>query len=132
LRRSLPAHPPGRELAAGPGAAAPGLGGRAAEPGADGLDRQRLGGAGARRGPRGSIPANLAKALLRAPGLERIAKSPRALLETLTTPVTYDARNADDLLVQLGVPACPPLESYVEKLVEYVKEHVRRRRETKV
>ena len=88
--------------------------------------------AGGRRGPRGSIPANLAKALLRAPGLERIAKSPRALLETLTTPVTYDARNADELLVSLGVPSCPPLESYVEKLVEYVKEHVRRRRATKV
>jgi nucleoside-diphosphate-sugar epimerase len=88
--------------------------------------------AGGRRGPRGSIPANLAKALLRAPGLERIAKSPRALLDTLTTPVTYDARNADDLLVSLGVSACPPLESYVEKLVEYVKEHVRRRREPKV
>ena len=35
--------------------------------------------AGGRRGPRGSIPANLAKALLRAPGLDRIAKSPRAL-----------------------------------------------------
>jgi nucleoside-diphosphate-sugar epimerase len=88
--------------------------------------------AGGRRGPRGSIPANLAKALLRAPGLERIAKSPRALIETLTTPVTYDAHNADELLASLGVPSCPPLESYVEKLVEYVKEHVRRRRATKV
>ncbi len=88
--------------------------------------------AGGRRGPRGSIPTNLARALLRAPGLERIAKSPRALLETLTTPVTYDARNSDELLAALGVPACPPLESYVEKLVEYVKEHVRRRREAKV
>ena len=88
--------------------------------------------AGGRRGPRGSIPANLAKALLRAPGLERIAKSPRALLETLTTPVTYEAHNSDELLASLGVPSCPPLESYVEKLVEYVKEHVRRRRATKV
>jgi thioester reductase-like protein len=87
--------------------------------------------AGGRRGPRGSIPANLAKALLRAPGLERIAKSPRALLETLTTPVTYEATNAQELLGSLGVPACPPLESYVEKLVEYVKEHVRRRKATK-
>jgi thioester reductase-like protein len=87
--------------------------------------------AGGRRGPRGSIPANLAKALLRAPGLERIAKSPRALLETLTTPVTYDAHNSDELLASLSVPSCPPLESYVEKLVEYVKEHVRRRRATK-
>ena len=81
--------------------------------------------AGGRRNPRGSIPANLAKALLRAPGLDRIAKSPRAFLETLTTPVTYDARNADALLPLLGVPACPPLESYIEKLVEYVQERVR-------
>ncbi|HEX3771331.1 MAG TPA: SDR family oxidoreductase [Polyangiaceae bacterium] len=87
--------------------------------------------AGGRRSPRGSIPANLAKALLRAPGLDRIAKSPRALLETLTTSVTYDAANADELLVSLGVPACPPLESYVDKLVEYVKEHVKRRRAVK-
>ena len=87
--------------------------------------------AGGRRGPRGSIPANLAKALLRAPGLDRIAKSPRAFLETLTTPVSYDARNADELLAALGVSPCPPLESYVEKLVEYVQERVRQRRATK-
>ena len=88
--------------------------------------------AGGRRGPRGSIPANLAKALLRAPGLDRIAKSPRAFLETLTTPVTYDARNTDELLAALGVAACPPLESYVDRLVEYVQERVRQRRATKL
>jgi thioester reductase-like protein len=87
--------------------------------------------AGGRRGPRGSIPANLAKALLRAPGLDRIAKSPRAFLETLTTPVTYDARNTDELLGALGVAGCPPLESYVDKLVDYVQERVRLRRATK-
>ncbi|HLK41264.1 MAG TPA: SDR family oxidoreductase [Polyangiaceae bacterium] len=87
--------------------------------------------AGGRRGPRGSIPANLAKALLRAPGLDRIAKSPRAFLETLTTPVTYDARHASELLAPLGIGPCPPLESYVERLVEFVQERVRRRKETK-
>jgi thioester reductase-like protein len=87
--------------------------------------------AGGRRGPRGSIPANLAKALLRAPGLDRIAKSPRAFLETLTTPVTYDARNTDELLGTLGVAGCPPLESYVDRLVDYVQERVRQRRATK-
>jgi hypothetical protein len=87
--------------------------------------------AGGRRGPRGSIPANLAKALLRAPGLDRIAKSPRAFLETLTTPVTYDSRNTDELLPSLGISACPPLDSYVDKLVEYVQERVRQRRATK-
>jgi hypothetical protein len=45
--------------------------------------------------------------------------------------VSYDAHDASELLLSLGVPSCPPLESYVEKLVEYVKEHVRRRRATK-
>jgi thioester reductase-like protein len=84
--------------------------------------------AGGRPGPRGSIPANLAKALLRAPGLERIANGPRGLLDELTTSVVYDARNADELLSSLRVGDCPPLETYVDKLVEYVQEHVRKRR----
>jgi hypothetical protein len=87
--------------------------------------------AGGRRGPRGSIPASLAKTLLRAPGLDRIAKSPRAFLETLTTPVTYDARNADEVVGSLGIGPCPPLETYVDKLVEYVQERVKQRRPTK-
>jgi thioester reductase-like protein len=87
--------------------------------------------AGGRRGPRGSIPANLAKAVLRAPGIDRIAKSPRAFLETLTTSVAYDAGNTDELLSSLGVPACPQLESYVDKLVEYVQERLRQRRAAK-
>jgi hypothetical protein len=69
--------------------------------------------------------------LLRTPGLDRIAKSPRAFLETLTTPVTYDSRNADELLATLGVEACPPLEAYVDKLVEYVQKRVRDRRAIK-
>ncbi len=85
--------------------------------------------ASGRRGPRGSIPANLAKALMRAPGIERIAKSPRAFLETLTTRVVYDARNAEELLPTLGVRACPPFETYVDKLVEYVQQRMRRRQQ---
>jgi thioester reductase-like protein len=75
--------------------------------------------------PWGSIPTGLAKAVLRAPGLERLANSPRAFLETLTTPVTYDARGTDELLPSLGVAACPRLETYVDRLVEHVKERGR-------
>ncbi len=86
--------------------------------------------AGGRRGPRGSIPTNLAKALLRAPGLDRIAKSPRAFLDTLSTPVTYDARNTAAALEALGIPPCPSFDSYVDRLVAHVKERVRRRRQT--
>jgi thioester reductase-like protein len=87
--------------------------------------------AAGRRGPLGSIPANLAKAVLRVPGLDRFAKSPRAFVETLTTPVTYDAANADGLLASLGVEPCPPFETYVDKLVEYVQQRIRERRATK-
>jgi thioester reductase-like protein len=87
--------------------------------------------AGGRPGPRGSIPANLARAVLSVPVFERIARSPRALLETLTTPVTYDARNADDLCAALEIGECPRLDTYVDKLVEYAREHVRQRRTTR-
>jgi thioester reductase-like protein len=86
--------------------------------------------AGGRRTPRGSIPANLAKALLRTPGVDRIAKSPRALLDALVTPVSYDARNAEEILSGAGV-ACPPFDGYADKVVEYVQLRVRERRAKK-
>jgi thioester reductase-like protein len=84
--------------------------------------------AGGRRMPRGFIPANLTKALLRTPGLERFAKSPRAFFEALATPVTWDSRNADEILADAKI-RCPPFESYVDRLVEYVQNRLRERRE---
>jgi thioester reductase-like protein len=84
--------------------------------------------AGGRRMPRGFIPANLTKALLRTPGLERFAKSPRAFLDALATPVTWTTTEADEVLSDAGV-RCPPLESYVEKLVEFVQSRLREKRE---
>jgi thioester reductase-like protein len=70
---------------------------------------------------RGSIPAPLAKMLLSFPGLERIARTPRAFLDLLTTQVTYDRCGAEELLTSLGVPACPAFASYVGKLAACVK-----------
>ncbi|WP_437690395.1 SDR family oxidoreductase [Sorangium sp. So ce176] len=84
--------------------------------------------ASGRRAARGHIPSNLAKALLRTPGIERFVRSPRAFVEQLMTPVRYDARNADLVLTGAGV-ACPPFESYVDVLVGAVQERVRERRE---
>jgi nucleoside-diphosphate-sugar epimerase len=83
--------------------------------------------AGGRRVPRGFIPANLTKALLRTPGLERFAKSPRALLDTLGTSVSYDSTNADELLAGTDI-RCPPFDSYVDRLVDYVQLRLRERR----
>jgi hypothetical protein len=78
--------------------------------------------------PRGFIPANLTKALLRTPGLERFAKSPRAFFEALATPVTWAQTNAEEILLEANV-RCPPFESYVERLVEHVQNRLRERRE---
>jgi thioester reductase-like protein len=81
-----------------------------------------------RPSPRGFIPTNLTKALLRTPGLERFAKSPRAFLERLATPVVYEAKNTAEVLAGTGI-VCPPFESYVSPLVSYVRDRARERRE---
>lgn len=83
--------------------------------------------AGGRRSPRGFIPANLTKALLGVPGLDRVAKSPRAFLDALATPVTYSFTHTTELLADTDI-RCPPFESYVEGLVEYVQIRLREKR----
>lgn len=75
----------------------------------------------------GFLPANLTKALLRTPVLDRLAKSPRAFLETVATPVTYGFANTTEVLADTDV-RCPPFESYVESMVEHVQSWLRDRR----
>ncbi len=85
--------------------------------------------AAGKRSPRGFIPANLTKAVLRTPGLDRFAKSPRAFIDALGASVWYHSKNADELLARAGV-ACPPFASYVDRIVEYIDKRLRSRRET--
>ncbi|MFO0568564.1 MAG: SDR family oxidoreductase [Polyangiaceae bacterium] len=80
-----------------------------------------------KRLPGGFIPTQVTKALLSAPGLGLLAKSPKAFVETLATPVRYDTANADALLQGSGI-RCPPFESYVDTLVGYVRRRVQERR----
>jgi nucleoside-diphosphate-sugar epimerase len=84
--------------------------------------------AGGRRTPRGFISANLTKAILRTPGIDRLARSPRAFLDALATPVTYSFASTTELLADTDV-RCPPFESYVERLVDYVQHRLREKRE---
>ncbi len=90
--------------------------------------------AAGRRAPVGNLPTNLATAVLRTPGLERFAMIPRTFLEQLATEVTYDARNAREMLANTGIE-CPPVHSYLRTLVEHVRqkqqEQARARRERK-
>jgi len=80
-----------------------------------------------RRIPRGFIPINLTRAVLRAPGVDRIAKSPRAFLDHLATDVAYDASGTREILGPLGIE-CPPFEQYAETLVAHVRERLAARR----
>ena len=81
-----------------------------------------------RPGPVGSLPSQLATAVLRTPGLERFSHIPRAFLEQLATDVTYDARNAHELLEPTGI-RCPRSASYLKVMVDYVRSRQRNRAE---
>jgi len=82
---------------------------------------------GGRRLPGGFIPSRLTKAVLSAPGLGMVSKSPRAFVDTITTPVQYDTRNTNDVLSDFNLK-CPAFESYVDALVAFVKQRVQERR----
>jgi thioester reductase-like protein len=80
--------------------------------------------AGGRRAMRSHIPSNLAKAVLRTPGIERFMRSPRAFVEHLTTQVRYETRNTEQILRGTDI-TCPSFESYVVDLVTVVQEHIK-------
>jgi thioester reductase-like protein len=76
-----------------------------------------------KKAPRGVIPTGLARALLKAPGLERLARAPLAFLEAFNHLALYNCRHTLTLLS--GDPwhvRCPPFDSYVDHLVRYVRE----------
>lgn len=70
--------------------------------------------------PRGALPPLFTNAVLRLPGVDRIAHAQRALLDELGRDVNYDDRNAHNVLDRAGL-SCPPLASYLPKLVAHVE-----------
>jgi nucleoside-diphosphate-sugar epimerase len=82
---------------------------------------------GGKRLPGGFIPTRVAKALLSAPGLNLLTKSPRAFVEMMATPVRYDTANTEELLRGTDI-TCPAFESYVDAVVEYVRRRVQERK----
>jgi thioester reductase-like protein len=91
--------------------------------------------AAGRRSPRGFIPANVTRAILRTPGLDRLAKSPRAFLDQLATSVQYSARNTEAILAGTDLRA-PSFDDYAETMVTHVRSRLlaerRRRAEAEV
>lgn len=79
----------------------------------------------ARRAPRGLVPVNITRALLRTPGMDRLVKSPRAFAERIAGRAHYES---DALGALLGptAPRCPPFEGYVDVLVDHVRDRLAR------
>jgi thioester reductase-like protein len=85
-----------------------------------------------KKAPRGSIPTSLARALLKAPGLERLARAPLAFLEAFNHLALYNCRHTLTLLS--GDPwhvRCPPFDSYVDPLVRYVRDVQARKKQAR-
>ncbi len=78
------------------------------------------------RGPRGRVPTQIAAALLRTPGIEKLSQVPRAFLEQLATDVVYDARNTRELLAGTSIE-CPPAANYLPIMVDHVRKEQARR-----
>jgi nucleoside-diphosphate-sugar epimerase len=81
-----------------------------------------------KRRPRGFIPSGLARAVMRTPGIERLARMPLAFLESFDHLAFYNCRNTLALLDGTGI-RCPSFDTYVDALIRYVREvHAERRR----
>jgi nucleoside-diphosphate-sugar epimerase len=70
---------------------------------------------------RGFFPGTLARTLLKAPGLERLARAPLSFIDSFDQQCFYNCRGTLELLEGTGV-RCPSFDGYVENLVRYVRE----------
>jgi thioester reductase-like protein len=76
---------------------------------------------GTRPPPRGYIPGRLASAVLRVPGLDRLARGQRSFVDAFDHHVFYSCRHTQELLADTGI-RCPLFESYVDSLVSHIQE----------
>ena len=81
-----------------------------------------------RKPPAGSVPARAFQALLQLPILERLSRPHRPAIEVLNHLALYNCRHLLDLLEGTGI-RCPPIDSYLDRLIEFVQASYTRRRE---
>lgn len=81
-----------------------------------------------RKLPRFHISARATDMVLRLPLVEKLARPQRAAISYVNHLAIYNWDNALELLDGTGV-RCPPLKSYLDKLVDFVREHYRKQRE---
>jgi len=83
-----------------------------------------------KRAPRARLPAKASVALLRLPILEKLARPQRVAIEHLNQIVIYNCRNTLEQLDGTGI-RCPPLSTYLDKLLDAMEEQQRKRREAR-
>lgn len=77
-----------------------------------------------KRLPRFNLSAKAADVVLRLPGIEKISRPQRAAITYVNHLAIYNCHNTLELLDGTGI-RCPPLATYLDKLVTYVKAHYR-------
>jgi nucleoside-diphosphate-sugar epimerase len=81
-----------------------------------------------KRLPPVSLPARVFDALLRLPVFERVSRLHRPAIEHVNQLAIYNCRNLLELLDGTGIQ-CPPITSYLDRLIEFVQATFARRRE---
>jgi len=75
-----------------------------------------------------SLPARVVQGLLQLPVLERLTRAHRPAIEYVNSLAIYNCRNLLELLEGTGI-RCPPIASYLDRLMDFVKATYARRRE---
>src|SRR3954471_13848423 len=81
-----------------------------------------------KRLPRIRLSARATDAVLRLPFLEKLARPQRAAISYVNHLAIFNCHNTLELLDGTGI-RCPPLSTYLDKLVDYVRDYYRRQRE---
>ncbi len=80
-----------------------------------------------KRLPQVTLSYRLTERVMRIPGLERFIRQQRQAVEYVNHLAIFNSHNTLELLDGTGV-RCPPLSSYLDRLIEYVRSHYRERR----
>ncbi len=78
--------------------------------------------------PKFHLPAKATDMVLRLPGLEKMLRPQRAAVTYVNQLALFNCHNTLEVLEGTGVK-CPPLSSYLDKLVDFVRAHYRKQRE---
>src|SRR5512138_82213 len=81
-----------------------------------------------KRLPTVSFPARILQAVLGLPVLERLSRAHRPAIEYVNHLAIYNCRNLLELLDGTGI-RCPPITSYLDRLIGFVQATYARRRE---